>query len=301
MSSFINDTGSNNSMLFSSNQIPASNSCGGQCTSYQNGGGGYGFSGDQPIPGFRLPEVKSYLNVGVNSDTNLGASKQYTPNTISGGKGHRSGHGRRSRQRRTRRLMGGANDLFYGFTGNDASVPAFRGSYPPVTLGNNASINSVGGKRRSRKLRYRGGGINYADYDSKNTFYGFNGENQDNISLFKGSYAPVAIGDNDVFTGRTIGGYRRRRTHSRKHKKNTYKSKRHNRSKVSHSKKHKYKRSKMHKMMSRHMPMGMSMNGMNMGNTKKNMRSKLFKSLIGGRGLGPVHNSYYTNYHNNNR
>lgn len=284
--SFINDTGSNNSMLFSSNQVPSSNSCGGQCTSYQNGGGGYGFSGDQTIPGFRLPEVKSYLNVGINSDTNLGASKQYTPNIISGGK-HRKGHRGRNRRHSMRKLRGGSNDIFYGFTGNDANVPAFRGSYPPMSLGNNASVNSVGGRRRmSRKLRYRGGS-NYANYDSKNTFYGFNGENRDNISLFKGSYAPVNIGDNDMFSRNSVGGYKRRRTNSRsrKHKKNASKSKNNRRNKSSKTHRRKHKKNKMQKMipMSMSMSMPMQMNNMNMGNSKKNMRSKLFKSLIGGR------------------
>jgi hypothetical protein len=145
MSQFVNNTGSNNSMLFSSNQIPGSgtSSCGGSCVSYQNGGSGYGFSAEQSIPGFRLPEVKSYLNVGVNSNSNLGASKQYIPDNlpgpISGG--------------RRRKYKGGANDVFYGFTGVDKNMGPFMGSYPPMTLGNNSSINKVGGKRRLRKSR----------------------------------------------------------------------------------------------------------------------------------------------------
>jgi hypothetical protein len=145
MSQFVNTTGSTNSMLFSSNQIPnnSNSSCGGQCVNYQNGGSGYGFSAEQSIPGFRLPEVKSYLNVGVNSNSNLGASKQYIPDNllvpISGG--------------RRRKYKGGANDVFYGFTGVDKNMGPFMGSYPPMTLGNNSSINKVGGKRRLRKSR----------------------------------------------------------------------------------------------------------------------------------------------------
>lgn len=289
MGSFVNTTGSNNSMLFSSNQIPSTNSsCGGQCTSYQNGGG-YGFSVDQTIPGFRLPEVNSYLNVGVKSDSNLGASKQFIPNTISGGKRrNRRGHG-------MRRLRGGANDIFYGFTGNDASVPAFRGSYPPMTLGNNASVGAVGGRGRSRgrRMRYMGG--NQFNGDNKNTFYGFNGENNDNISLFKGSYAPVAVGDNDLFTGRTVGGASatRRRNHSKK-RRNHLKSKRKVNKSSYKRRKHKTRTYKMKHMkmampmyMNNGMDMGMSMsnNNMmkNMNKTKKYMRSNLFKSLIGGR------------------
>jgi hypothetical protein len=295
---FVNTTGASNSMLFSSNQIPnASTSCGGHCTSYQNGGG-YGFSGDQSIPGFRLPEVKSYLNVGVNSDTNLGASKQYIPNTISGGARR---HKRRTH--RMRYLRGGANDIFYGFTGVDSSNPAFRGSYPPMTLGNNASVGSVGGRRarrgrynnlaKSKKMMaYMGGNI--PNYDSKNTFYGFNGEKNNNISLFKGSYAPVSVGDNDIFS---IGGSKHRKRHSRNKSKSNSKYKVHKR-KNNKTRKNRIKKMKMN------IPMAMSMrsipmlvnNNMNNGSmkmqiplsmpmskSKKNMRSNLFKSLIGGR------------------
>jgi hypothetical protein len=272
-------------MLFSSNQIPnASNSCGGQCTSYQNGGG-YGFSGEQSIPGFRLPEVKSYLNLGVNSDSNLGASKQYIPKSISGG--------RRRHKRRTHRmryLSGGANDIFYGFTGVDSSSPAFRGSYPPFTLGNNASIGSAGGSGRKRRynnlakskkmMRYMGGSMH--NYDNKNTFYGFNGENKDNISLFKGSYTPVVVGDNDIFS---VGGYRNKKRYSKNKSKSKSKTKLHKRK----NNKTRKNRVKIMKMDMRSMPMivnnMMKNNQMSMPipKTKKNMRSNLFKSLIGGR------------------
>lgn len=288
LNSFVNTTGSNNSMLFSNNKIPnASNSCGGQCTSYQNGGG-YGFSADQSIPGFRLPEVKSYLNVGVNSDTNLAASKQFIPNNISGGRRNRNRHRRRTH--RMKYLQGGANDIFYGFTGIDSSSPAFRGSYPQMTLGNNASVGSVGGRKRryknlakSKRMRYMGG--NMQNYDNKNTFYGFNGENRNDISLFKGSYSPVAVGDNDIFS---VGGKKHRRHNKSKG------SKRKNNNTRNRTRKHRKHRVKQMKMMPMQMSMPMApmanmpmqpmqMSMMPMQKTKKNMRSNLFKSLIGGR------------------
>lgn len=88
----------------------------------QTGGQGYGISPQQHIAGFdRVPEQTSYPEVGINSDGNLAASKQFNPSTqlhvIKGGRKHR-------------KIKGGSG-------------------YSPITIGS----QSGGRRHRSKKLK----------------------------------------------------------------------------------------------------------------------------------------------------
>lgn len=107
----------------------------------QSGGQGYGFSLEQPVSGFnRVPDQTSYKEIGINSDENLGVSKQYNPSmplpVIKGGKKYR-------------KIKGGSSLIYYGFGDkNGENLSAFAGSgYPPITVG------SQNGGRRHRKLK----------------------------------------------------------------------------------------------------------------------------------------------------
>lgn len=116
----------------------------------QKGGQGYGMSLEQPIPGFnRMPDHSSYEEVGLNSNENLGVSKQYNPSmplpTIKGG-------GRKKR--------GGTSLMYYGFDDkNNENLSTFAGAgYPPITVG---SQNLKGGRRlkcKSHKRHHKVGG-----------------------------------------------------------------------------------------------------------------------------------------------
>lgn len=109
----------------------------------QTGGQGYGFSINQPIPGFnRVPDQTSYKEIGISSDENLGASKQFNPSmplpVIKGGRKHR-------------KIKGGSSLIYYGFDDkNGENLSAFAGSgYPPITVG-----SQNGGRRhRGRRLK----------------------------------------------------------------------------------------------------------------------------------------------------
>lgn len=108
----------------------------------QSGGQGYGMASEQPIAGFnRSPDHVSYSEVGINSDENLGVSKQYNPSmnlpVIKGG-----------RRRKTR---GGSSLIYYGFDDkNNQSLSTFAGSgYPPISVGS----QNGGKKRRMRKTK----------------------------------------------------------------------------------------------------------------------------------------------------
>lgn len=111
----------------------------------QRGGNGYGFSKDQSLAStsgvnsvngsVHLGGFDSYQNVGVNSDTNMGASSQ------------KGGYG-----------TGGIP--YYGYSPVDESLSTFAGSgYPPITKGLNSQCPPplTGGRktrrRKGRKMR----------------------------------------------------------------------------------------------------------------------------------------------------
>lgn len=120
----------------------------------QSGGQGYGFAPQQPNAGFnRIPDHISYNETGINSDENLGVSKQYNPSmalpVIKGG-----------RRKKTR---GGSSLIYYGFNDkNNENLSAFAGSgYPPITVGSQNGGRKRGGrkvkshKRSKHSMRHR--------------------------------------------------------------------------------------------------------------------------------------------------
>lgn len=115
----------------------------------QSGGQGYGFALQQPDPGFnRVPYQTSYSEIGVNSDENLGTSKQYNPSmplpVIKGGRRHR-------------KLRGGSSLIYYGFNDkNNDNLSTFAGSgYPPMTTGSQNGGRRRGGRRLKSHKRSR--------------------------------------------------------------------------------------------------------------------------------------------------